>query len=187
MLTHLIYCCIDFYFFTVINNNKKDIPVCIQILVCQEKKKREKEKIKKGHIFFDSMQAMYYCMQPEGRSGVGTPQIAKSFLPWKVVRWMESLLHTCTSTFSRVCTYFVFWVVHTILPYIQTSHQPSFRNGLVNPRPWHQRGVCLFVIFTHRAKGEYNSSSKPMYLVWEWETFFSYDYTVYYPCCWPKS
>ena len=62
MLTHLIYCCIDFYFFTVINNNKKDIPVCIQILVCQEKKKREKEKIKKGHIFFDSMQAMYYCM-----------------------------------------------------------------------------------------------------------------------------
>ena len=95
MLTHLIHCCIDFYFFTVVNNNKKDISVCNQILVCQKKKKREKEKIKKGHIFFDSMHAMYYCMQPEGRSGVGTPQIAKSFLPWKVVRWMESLLHTC--------------------------------------------------------------------------------------------
>ena len=47
--------------------------------------------------------------------------------------------------------------------------------------------VPVLVIFTHRAMGEYNSSSKPMYLVWEWETFFSYDYTVYYPCCWPKS
>ena len=122
MLTHLIYCCIDFYFFTVVNNNKKDISICNQILVCQKKKKREKEKIKKGHIFFHSMHAMqYYCMQPEASSGVGTPQIAKSFLPWKVVRWMESLLHTCTSTFSRVCTYFVFWVVHTILHTNSTS------------------------------------------------------------------
>ena len=51
-----------FIFFTVVNNNKKDISVCNQILVCQKKKKREKEKIKKGHIFFDSMHAMYYCM-----------------------------------------------------------------------------------------------------------------------------
>ena len=119
MLTHLIYCCIDFYFFTVVNNNKKDISICNQILVCQKKKKREKEKIKKGHIFFDSMHAMYYCMQPEGRSGVGTPQIAKSFLPWKVVRWMESLLHTCIVLFQgcvlTLCfgLFILYYILHT--------------------------------------------------------------------------
>ena len=119
MLTHLIHCCIDFYFFTVVNNNKKDISICNQILVCQKKKKREKEKIKKGHIFFDSMHAMYYCMQPEGRSGVGTPQIAKSFLPWKVVRWMESLLHTCIVLFQgcvlTLCfgLFILYYILHT--------------------------------------------------------------------------
>ena len=120
MLTHLIHCCIDFYFFTVVNNNKKDISICNQILVCQKKKKREKEKIKKDT--FSSTACMPCTIVCSLKAGVELerPKLpnhfyhGKSFVGWKVycIHAQYVLFQGCVLT---LCfgLFILYYILHT--------------------------------------------------------------------------